>query len=200
MISSSGIRSHRVDVGIFAINGASISAPAIISFYMLPNERRFYDASGRLTEIAYQAYNPDLGLPVSPRDLRWLRLMLDVSIAGDGLRSRLMEKLLALEERKAIQAAWLPLNDRQQVIRGLEAKPDQKDKAARLSADLEQDLASALDLKLPGNRGLTIRSAISRSLDTLSTFTVSTPLFKETCLSWLPNLQRKRPLETSIKK
>ncbi len=171
MISSSGIRSHRVDVGIFAINGANVSAPAIISFYMLPNERRFYDASGHLTEIAYQAYNPDLGLPVSSRDLRWLRLMLDVSIAGDGLRSRLMEKLLALEERKAIQAAWLPLNDKQQVIRGLEAKPDQKDNAARLSADFEQDLASALDLKLPGNRGLTIRSAISRSLDTLSTFT-----------------------------
>jgi hypothetical protein len=97
--------------------------------------------------------------------------MLDVSIAGDGLRSRLMEKLLALDERKAIQAAWMPLNDRQMVIRGLEAKPDQKDNAARLRADLEKDLASALDLKLPGNRGLTVRSAISRSLDTLSTFT-----------------------------
>jgi hypothetical protein len=138
---------------------------------MLPNERRFYDASGHLSEIAYQAYNPDLGLPASSKDLRWLRAMLDVSIAGDGLRSRMMEKLLALEERKAIQAAWMPLNDRQQVIRGLEAKPDQKDNVARLRADLEKDLASALDLKLPGNRGLTIRSAISRSLDTLSTFT-----------------------------
>ncbi len=171
MITATGIRSHRVDIGIFATNGANVSAPAIISFYMLPNERRFYDASGHLTEIAYQAYNPDLGLPASPKDLRWLRTMLDVSIAGDGLRSHLMEKLLALDERKAIQATWMPLNDRQQVIRGLEAKPDQKDNAARLRADLEKDLASALDLKLPGNRGLTVRSAISRSLDTLSTFT-----------------------------
>jgi hypothetical protein len=97
--------------------------------------------------------------------------MLDVAIAGDGLRSRLMEKLLALDERKAIQAVWMPLNDRQQVIRELEAKPDQKDRVARLRADLENDLASALNLKLPGNRGLTVRSAISRSLDTLSTFT-----------------------------
>ena len=171
MITASGIRSHRVDIGIFASNGANVSAPAIISFYMLPNERRFYDADGHLTEIAYQAYNPDLGLPVSPKDQRWLRAMLDVAIAGDGLRSRMMEKLLALDERKAIQAAWMPLNDRQQIIRGLEAKPDQKDHVAKLKADLENDLASALDLKLPGNRGLTVRSAIYRSLDTLSTFT-----------------------------
>ncbi|MCX6858081.1 MAG: hypothetical protein NTV80_24625 [Verrucomicrobia bacterium] len=171
MITATGIRSNRVDIGIFAANGATVSAPAIISFYMLPNERRFYDQSGHLTEITYQAHNPDLGLPASTKDQRWLRAMLNVSIAGDGLRSRLMEKLLAVEERKAIQAVWMPLNERQQVILGLEAKPDKKDSAAKLKVDLENDIAASLDLKLPGNRGLTVRSAIARSLDTLSTFT-----------------------------
>jgi hypothetical protein len=171
MITTTGIRSHRVDIGIFANNGVSVSAPAILSFYMLPNEQRFYNEAGHLTEIAYQAHNPDLGLPTSLKDLRWLRAMLDVSISGDGLRSRLMEKLLAVEERKAIQAAWIPLNERRQVIQALEAKPNPKSNVAKLKADLENDLAAALELKLPGNRGLTVRSAISRSLDTLTSFT-----------------------------
>jgi hypothetical protein len=194
MVTATGIRSHRVDIGVFASNGANVSAPAIISFYMLPNERRFYDANGHLTEIAYQAHNPDLGLPASPKDLRWLRAMLDVSIAGDGLRSRLMEKLLALDERKAIQAAWIPLNDRQQVIRGLEAKPDQKDAVARLRTDLEKDLVRALDLKLPGNRDLTVRSAISRSLDTLSTFTDLYTTFQKDLLE----MAAKSPKKTAV--
>lgn len=169
MITSTGIRSHRVDIGVFASNGVNISAPAIISFYMLPNEQRFYDERGQLTEIDFQTYNPDLGLPTNAQDLRWLRLMLDVSIAGDGLRSRLMEKLLSVEERKAIQAVWKPLDQRQQVIRSLAASPEKKESADRLKAALEKDMAGALATPLPGGRGLTVRSAISRSLDTIST-------------------------------
>lgn len=169
MTTATGIRSHRVDIGIFSTNGLSVSAPAIISFYMLPNERRFYDTQGRLSEIDYHARNPDPGLPVSPKDTRWLRAMLDTSITSDGLRSRLMEKMLSPVERKAIQALWIPLDERLQVIRGLESKPSSKDSAARLRADLEKDLSAALDTKLPGDRGLTVKSAIARSLDTLST-------------------------------
>ncbi|MEQ1752380.1 MAG: hypothetical protein ABL974_23365, partial [Prosthecobacter sp.] len=170
MITATGIRSHRVDIAVFASNGISVSAPAIISFYMLPNERRFYDQRGLLTEIEYQAANPDIGLPVTSKDTRWLRAMLDVSIAGDGMRSQLMEKLLTNEERMAIQAVWLPLNKRLQVINSLEKDPVRKDAAMKMKADLETDLAAALDNKLPGGRGLTVRSAIARSLDTLSTF------------------------------
>lgn len=169
MITATGIRSHRVDIAVFATNGISFSAPAIISFYMLPNERRFYDQGGRLSEIDYHARNPDLGLPSSTKDTRWLRAMLDVSATMDNLRGQLMGKLLAAEELKAIQAVGMPLNRRLQVISGLEASSEKKESAARLRADLEKDLSEALDTKLPGDRGLTVRSAITRSLDTLTT-------------------------------
>lgn len=195
MITATGIRSNRVDIGIFATNGANVSAPAIISFYMLPNEHRFYDQNGHVTEIAYQAHNPDLGLPPSTKDLRWLRAMLDVSIAGDDLRSRLMEKLLAVEERKAIQAVWMPLNERQQVIRGFESKPEQKDSVARLKADLEKDIASSLDLKLPDTRGLTVKSAISRSMDTLTTFTDLYTTFQKEILKLAASSPKKTAME-----
>lgn len=71
--SSSGLASHRVDIGVFAGNGISWSAPSFISYYMLPNESRSYGEDGRLEEICYEADNPDRGLPPS-NDLRWLKL------------------------------------------------------------------------------------------------------------------------------
>jgi hypothetical protein len=169
MITATGIRSHRVDVAVFATNGISISAPAIISFYMLPNERRFYNQDGHLSEIDYHARNPDLGLPATGKDTRWLRAMLDISGDEDGLRSRLMEKMLSHAERKAIQAVWMPLNKQLQIINRLESDSGSKSDAARLKTELEAATATALDTKLPGDRGLTVRSAIVRSLDTLST-------------------------------
>ena len=45
----------------------------MISFYMLPNEARFYRQDGKLDEICYEAGNPDPGMPASD-DLRWLTL------------------------------------------------------------------------------------------------------------------------------
>lgn len=42
---------HRVDVGVFADNGAEISAPAIFSVALPPVERRILDAAGRALEI-----------------------------------------------------------------------------------------------------------------------------------------------------
>jgi YD repeat-containing protein len=42
---------HRVDVGVFADNGAEISAPAIFSVALPPAERRVLDAAGRALEI-----------------------------------------------------------------------------------------------------------------------------------------------------
>jgi len=169
-ITRTGIRSHRVDIGVFAINGSSISAPAIISFYMLPNERRFYNERGRLSEIDYHAPNPDLGLPASDKDLRWLRVMLATSLAGDGLRSRLMEKLLNEEQRKTIQSLWMPLNQRLQSITALESKPDKKDSTARLRTELENDLATALEKPFPGQEKVSLKLALTIVFHRLAEF------------------------------
>lgn len=171
IMTAGGIRSHRVDIGVFATNGVSVSAPAILSFYMLPNEMHFYDTQSRSAEIYYQAHNPELGLPTDPRDLRWMKAMLACTLAGDGLRSRLMEKLLTEAERQAIQKAWVPLNERLLAIRKLEADATRKDSAPVLMKSLQDDLAEVLKETLPGDRGLTIRSAIERSLDAIGSFT-----------------------------
>lgn len=161
-INRTGIRSSRVDIGIFATNGTSISAPAIISFYMLPNERRFYQKDGHLAEIDYHATNPDVGLPASDKDTRWLRVMLAASLAGDGLRSRLTEKLLTEEQRKSIQVVWLPLDKRFQTITAMEVKGEtQKKQAEPLRAALEKDIASALEAPFPGQEQVSLKLALT---------------------------------------
>lgn len=93
-ITVTGIRSHRIDIGIFADNGLGISAPAIISFYMLPNEMHFYDEKGRVSEIHYQTHNPDFGLPPTETDPRWLKMLLACGLKDTSLRGRLVEQIL----------------------------------------------------------------------------------------------------------
>lgn len=179
MTTHTGIRSHRVDIGVFASNGISTSAPAILSFYMLPNEMHFHDEQGRTAEIFYQAHNPDLGLPASTRDPRWLKAMLAASLTGDGLRSRLMEKLLPEAERQAIQKAWGPLNEQWQAIEKLNADPAKKDSAAALMNHFSDDLAKALETPVSGDPALTIRMVIKRALFSIAAFTDLYPSFQQ---------------------
>lgn len=47
--------SHRVDIGVFADTGESLSAPAFVSMSFPPDQRRSYDAAGRLLEVDHQA-------------------------------------------------------------------------------------------------------------------------------------------------
>jgi len=50
-----GLRSQRVDIGVFADNGAALSAPAFVSVAFPPRQRRVWDAEGRLEMIDYDA-------------------------------------------------------------------------------------------------------------------------------------------------
>lgn len=70
------LESNRIDIGVFAHNGAGYSAPAFISYYTLDNEERTYDASGHIAEIRYTGANepgnytdPLLDRPKSWRDV-----------------------------------------------------------------------------------------------------------------------------------
>lgn len=157
IIAASGIRSHRVDIGVFASNGISVSTPAFLSFYFLPNEKHFYDAAGRLTEIYYQAHNPDLGLPTNPGDARWLKLMLALSVKGDGLRSRLAGRLLTEGERQAIQSVWLRLKEKQVG---------------------EAEIAAALAAPLPSGRHPTLRETLEKTLAAIVEFADLYPSFQ----------------------
>ena len=64
------LTTNRIDVGVFADNGAALSAPAFFSVAFPPTERRAYDAHGRLREIAYDP--PDLaGTYADPALFPW---------------------------------------------------------------------------------------------------------------------------------
>jgi len=53
----SELLSSRVDVGVFADNGTNPSAPAFISWYFPPYEKRVYDANHRIPSIEYRPVN-----------------------------------------------------------------------------------------------------------------------------------------------
>ncbi len=194
MKGAGGIRSHRVDIGLFASNGISTSTPALVSFYMLPNERHFYDEAGRVSEICYQTFNPDLGLPADNRDARWLKAMVAVSLAGDGLRSRLMEKLLPEAERLAIPKAWLPLDKRWRALQADLNDADKKELADKMTHRLLDDLDEALRQILPGGRGLTTRAAIEGCFDEAANFTDLFTSFQKDLLA----LAAKSPKATAL--
>lgn len=168
MIGRSGIRSHRVDIGIFAANGSTVSTPAIISFYMLPNEHRFYNAQGRLAEVSYQARNPDLGLPVTDEDVRWIHGLGAAVLKGDDLAARVMRKTIKPEQRTVIEAFWQPLNQRLRDILQMEAKPESKERAASLKTELGKDVAKVLRATFPKAGDETVKGLLVRAFDQLA--------------------------------
>ncbi len=60
--SKSPMHSNRVDVGVFAHNGAHYSAPAFVTSFSLANELRTYDEQNRLVEIGYGRGEPTLAV------------------------------------------------------------------------------------------------------------------------------------------
>ena len=177
-LRDSGIRTHRVDIGVFAARGNAISAPAIISFYFLPNERHFYDAQGRVSEVHYQTFNPDVGLPPDDKDPRWVKLMMGLTIKGDGLRSRLTEQLLKPEEREGIQKDWFRLKTSVEVYEALQKDEQRKEQAGKYREKLGKDIAEALAKTLPGERKLTVKAAIEGTLNAIANFTDLYPSFQ----------------------
>jgi hypothetical protein len=143
MRAADGIQTHRVDIGVFASNGVAWSAPAIVSFYMLPNEVRFYDDKGRIEEIYYDASNPDPGLPAAT-DLRWLALgwrlgkeQKDPGMARliDAMSEIAIVRLQGLVEKlSADQDAW----------RKLSTDASKREEADKLHAALQKKLRVGL--------------------------------------------------------
>ena len=146
-----GTRSHRIDIGVFATDGKTISAPAILSFYNLPNEMHFHDAQGRLTEIHYQTHNPDPGLPTDEKDTRWLQVM--HALTREDLPPLLknhLEGQFSHEEAETIRKTRTDIHKRLLAANQLAADPQQKEAAEKLKAIVADDVQKALTAKLPG--------------------------------------------------
>ncbi len=173
--SAAGLRSHRIDVAVFAGNGVSVSAPALVSFYLPPHECRFEDAEGRVLEVHHQTHNPDLGLPLDAGDARWRQALFALGVAGDGLRSRLLAPLLAEAERAALQEHWRRLEARQQEVKALEADPARQSLAEEARRQLAEDTTRVLQASLPGGRK--VRQLVEEVLAALADFSDLYPSF-----------------------
>lgn len=168
MITETGIRTNRVDIGVFATNGVSTSAPAFVTFYMLPNENRFYDDKGRVSEIYYEAANPDLGLPPAAGDLRWIEVFKAMAMKGDGLRSGLTEQAFNRVTREAVEGLWQKFQPRARALQTLEQDEQKKEDAAGFRASLEKDLAEALSQPVAAGASQPLRQTIERGFDAIA--------------------------------
>jgi len=174
MITATGIRSHRVDLGVFASNGVSTSAPAFITFYMLPNEVRSHDAQGRVREIFYEAPNPDMGLPPSTTDLRWLEVFQSIASNDERIAAGLMEQTFSPGQRAVIEGQLSALRKRMNVMQALQKDETKKEEAAKLQTSIEQDISTALAAPAPSKGTQTVKQMIERAFDKIADHT---PLF-----------------------
>lgn len=170
VITATGLRSHRIDIGVFADNGSSVSTPAIISFYMLPNEMHFYDEKGRVSEIHYQTHNPDYGLPAADTDPRWVKILLAFSMKDTNLRSRLLDQILTSEERAGLQQHYLVLKPLLEAHAAVENNAQRKEAAAKLRAKLGEAISGALKKKVTEKSDLSVRDTIEKVLNAIASF------------------------------
>lgn len=96
--------SGRVDIGVFAFNGRTWSAPAMITWWSDPRELRAYDPDGRLLEVWYDAPNQDSGLPLAA-DPAWLNFLAITAESGTVGRELLRGGCDA-DQWDALERAW----------------------------------------------------------------------------------------------
>ncbi len=174
IISASGLASHRVDIGVFATNGLTWSAPAFITFFMLPNELRQYRDDGRLEEINYETGNPHPGLP-SSNDLRWLNLGHKMSPADHTPGGKLLREVLPDAAAKMLLRAADELSVKQERLRDLNADSKTKPQAAAALSELEANLRQRVDATMPDGRTLheAVESAFVKLAEKQDLFTAN---------------------------
>jgi len=128
MSAASGIRTHRVDIGLFVRSPLAISAPAILSIAMLPNEMRFFNGVGKLTEVCYEAGNPELGLPASDADIRWLAFV-EAAAVGKPVISASLQSVLSPAQLERLKGLWEQFKDQKSVVDVLRSDPARKEQA-----------------------------------------------------------------------
>ncbi|MEI6533999.1 MAG: hypothetical protein WCN98_01575 [Verrucomicrobiaceae bacterium] len=161
LAAASGLVSHRVDIGVFAGNGISWSAPSFITFYMLPNESRSYREDGRLEEICYDSGNPHIGMPQS-NDLRWLRLCRRLSSDVNAPGIELLRHVLPKEDLAKLQTIADEFAPRQEEWRRLTANDQKKTEAEAVLRELQESLSRRLETA--GSGGVSLHEAMEKAL------------------------------------
>jgi hypothetical protein len=168
--TASGLRTHRVDIGLFARSPLATSAPAFISIAMLPNEMRFFKDDGRLDQICYQAGNPEPGFPSADTDLRWLSFVQTVAAKPATAASKLLAKVLSPPQREAFARAWDSVAGLKAALDNMAADPARKDDMDKQSAALGKSLATILSTVAKDSAGKprTLRQAAIASVTDLA--------------------------------
>jgi len=159
--SSAGLASHRVDIGVFATNGLTWSAPAFITFYMLPNEIRQYRDDERLEEICYLGGNPDPGLPPSG-DLRWLNLGRKLAPGDRTFAGKLLREALPDAAANILLRAANELAGKQEHWRELNGDAKTKPRADAALRELEVEVLQRVEARLKD--GTTVRRAVEKAM------------------------------------
>ncbi|MBL9114464.1 MAG: hypothetical protein JNJ83_05610 [Verrucomicrobiaceae bacterium] len=144
--SGTGIKAHRVDVGLFVSSPLADSAPAIVSVFMLPNEKRYFNDGGKVSEVCYQAHNEDLGIPRASEDMRWLQWMRVV--AGEPLPGeRWVRTLINDEARSEAKIVLGELQPMERALAELKTRKAPAEDIANMEKKLKAKLAGAADLR-----------------------------------------------------
>lgn len=144
----SPLESNRVDIGAFANNGASWSAPAFVTFFSLDSEARTYD-DGRLIDIGYGVGTAEARVADWPELLVRLAApdpgpgtaffkerigpgrVAKILAAGEPLRGALAALKRAEDKQREASSAWQPADAR---FKAAEAARSAAEAAAKGSA------------------------------------------------------------------
>lgn len=100
----SAMESNRVDIGVFAHNGAHHSAPAFVTWYSLDSEARTYDDAGKIVEIGHGMGENRFTIT------NWLTFL--ETATGSGLGAKLLN--LPADQQQVLQrtlTALIPLQE-----------------------------------------------------------------------------------------
>jgi hypothetical protein len=131
--SGSDLESNRVDIGVFAHNGAYYSPPSFITFFSLDHEARTYDDQGRILEIGYKMGQAS----VSVAD--W-RAFFEFVANGKGWPAEMLRKQLKPGETAAFVEARKEYESLTGAVTAAETRRKEAD-AARKKAEAEKAAA-----------------------------------------------------------
>ena len=154
------IASNRVDIGVFAHNGAYYSAPAFVTSFTLDSEGRTYDAGGRLLEIGYGMCDSFIGVS----DWRTLVSTLAaepakgaVKLLTAKLNEAQLQALRQLNEKYGVAATVLAEVEKRQTAAEEEAKKATGEKKPEAEAALKKVKDEAGEAMKARDKILTIK-------------------------------------------
>ena len=169
----SAMESNRVDIGIFAHNGHSYSAPGFVTVFYLDNELRTYDRRGRLLDIYRAAGDIRIGYPTnsasqllgSSYDISdWRALFEVLGNQNPDFAARLLQERLTSEQHTAVsQVAQLFRSDDLAKLRTTD-KPSNAQRAEQ--RNIQDKLAKALLAKESAIKG-SVKEVLETALNSI---------------------------------